>query len=134
MGDFRFALSADNPGTGSETFSVAAGYTMAGFGIGFGYEDTGVVDHWIIGVNGSFGDVSMRAIYGEAGVSDQYGVSASADFSGVGVTAFYREDFASVEHYGLGMSYGLGGGATLAGGIVSTGGQTRADFGVRFSF
>ena len=134
MGDFRFALSADNPGSGSETFSIAAGYTMAGFGIGFGYEDTGAADHWIIGVNGSFGDVSMRAIYGESGAADQYGVSASGSFSGVGVTAFYRSDFAAAEHYGLGMSYGLGGGASIVGGIVSTAGTTRADFGVSFRF
>ena len=133
MGDFRLALSADNPGTGSEVFSIGMGYAMNGFGVGFGFEDNGTSDHWIVGVNGAFGDVAMRAIYGESNGDSQYGVSMSGSFSGVGVTAFYRDEDGD-EHYGLGMSYALGGGATLAGGIVSEAGTTRADFGVSFRF
>jgi outer membrane protein OmpU len=54
------------------------------------------------------------------------------------VSAFYVDStIVGGASYGLGGSYDLGGGAKLVGGVAHTdtgAGQTRADFGVSFTF
>ena len=155
MGDFRFAVSANNPGaTAPQVWSIGAAFDFQGFTFGIGYENEaagvdGVLStaansasHWIIGASGSFADVSFRAAYGQASVGgvsqEQYGISVAAGIMpGTSVRAFYRNDFANVDFYGLGFTYDLGGGASLVGGIArdTTGtGTTQADFGVALRF
>jgi len=140
FGDFTFALSADQPGT-SDIWSIGARYNFMGFTLGAAYEGDPAGDHWIVGATGSFGDFGFRAAFGERNSANQYGISVSADVGGVSlpgttINAFYRNDFADVDFYGIGFSYDLGGGASLMGGIARDGGagRTQADFGISMRF
>lgn len=146
MGDFRFSLSADNPGTPIDTQSIGLAYSFGAFTAAVGYETDSGGNHYgarleatLGDLAGSAGDVQLRAIFTRfdptVGASlDQYSVSASARFGDMNATAFYRENFSGEEYYGLGGAYDLGGGAAVVGGIIGGIGGTRADFGMRFSF
>ncbi|MFU8898610.1 MAG: hypothetical protein ACNA7L_06925, partial [Roseinatronobacter sp.] len=134
---FTFALSSDEP-RGSNTVSIAAGYTMDGFGAGIGYErQSSNVDHIIAYGSATFQGVTVKGTYGRLDSdTDQYGLSVSGTFDATTVSAFGRRDFGGDTNYGLGASYNLGGGARLVGGVVRDGGadQTIADLGLTFSF
>ena len=139
-GAFTGFASVGQPGTGTETtFSIAGKYDTGTVAVSLGYEDNGVVDHIIGGVEGSFDAVKVKAIYGSASDLnfDQYGLSVSYTADALGLRAYYLEtDTAGVkaQNWGLGASYDLGGGATLAGGIADINGNSRADLGVNLSF
>jgi len=149
---FTFALSADEPRSTNNVYSVAVGYATDMFGVGIGYEDqSGAGTHLIGYASGTFEGVTAKATFGRidstqqaflgATSRDQYGLSVSGSFDAVTVTAFGRRDFSSNTHYGLGASYDLGGGASFVGGVVRDGtptatssNQTIADLGLTFSF
>jgi outer membrane protein OmpU len=138
-GDMTLAVSSDNPGAGSPAYSVAVGYSTGMYAVGLGYENAGATDH-VIGFGSiTMSDMTFKAIYGSASGGDtQYGVSVSGAVGDMGVSAFYVDStIVGGASYGLGGSYDLGGGAKLVGGVAHTdtgAGQTRADFGVSFTF
>ena len=111
----------------------------------------------------TFGDIKVAALYADgsfknaAGVKSSgksYGLNASYTMDALTVSMGYsKADFDAAvgvnnqKAFGIGASYNLGGGASLAGGIAqvesfgdenqgSTGKakETRADFGVKFTF
>jgi outer membrane protein OmpU len=120
-------------------WSVGLTYSVAGVALGLGYEDDGDADHVAISAEGTFGGVSLKAMYGEGGGTisgfDQWGVSAKSTFGATTVAAFYNEQGGD-DAYGLGADYSLGGGAFLTGGLVDGDrpGGLIADFGIRFTF
>ncbi|MFN5997109.1 MAG: porin [Paracoccaceae bacterium] len=155
-GDFTAYLSSGQLETANDTYSVAAKYAAGNFTVSLGYENyQGVdlggagaddVDHIILGVNGTFGAVTMKARYGRADGTvnaaafegDQWALSATYSANGLGLTVFAADDseILGAEAWGLGASYDLGGGATVAGGYSSneTTGNDAFDLGLNFSF
>ncbi|TGD67427.1 porin [Tabrizicola sp. WMC-M-20] len=148
-GGLTFALSSDNPRM-SDTYALGVKYSVDAFAVSLGYENAGSgVNHVIVGAETTLSGLSLKAVYGQADLNgfdedfDQYGVSVKYSMDALSVTAFYNVvDFdvsGKADAYGIGAEYALGGGASLAGGIVNaedTDGfsNTRADFGVKFSF
>ena len=171
---FTFALSADNPqndpreadgvvtlrndGTGS-TYSVGVGYAVDAYKFGLGYETRDFVaagstasisqEQIIASAEGTFGDVSVKAVYGDfdnAALDKQYGLSAKYKVDALTVVGYHRvEDRAGADtgkdkFTGLGAEYDLGGGASVVGGIVDVNrpagiaDETRADLGLSFKF
>lgn len=171
---FTFALSADNPqndpreadgivtrrndGTGS-TYSVGVAYAVDAYKFGLGYETRDFVavgsttsvsqEQVIASAEGTFGDVSIKAVYGDfdnAALDKQYGLSAQYKVDALTVAGFHRvEDIAGAttgknKYTGIGASYDLGGGASVVGGIVDVNrpvgiaDETRADLGLSFKF
>lgn len=171
---FTFALSADNPqndpreangvvtarndGTGS-TYSVGVGYAVDAYKFGLGYETRDFVavgsttsisqEQIIASAEGTFGDVSVKAVYGDfdnAALDKQYGLSAKYKVDALTVVGYHRvEDRAGAttgkdKFTGLGAEYDLGGGASVVGGIVDVNrpvgsrDETRADLGLSFKF
>ena len=151
-GALTFAVSADNPQFDSPLFenvySVGVRYAVDSYSFALGYETSKIlgvtVDHVIAAAEGTFSGVTVKATYGEASDVDfsQYGISARYSMDALALTAFHRvEDDAGAKDKftGIGASYDLGGGASLVGGLVSVNpavgsNETRADFGVSFSF
>jgi len=146
-GQISFYLSAEQPLGGNEAWGAGVKWATDAYSLSLGYEDDNGATHAVIGGSATFSGVTLKAIYGDSSDAladgDQYAVSVSGTFSGVGVTAFYNEDGAGDDAYGLGASYDLGGGASLVGGVVA-GDQVDvdgdgaddviADFGVSFTF
>lgn len=172
---FTFALSADNPQndprtvagvyTGGDstgkTFSVGVAYAVDAYKFGLGYETRNQVsalggadnklqqEQIIASAEGTFGDVSVKAVYGDfdnATLDKQYGLSAKYKVDALTVVGFHRvADRAGAttgkdKFTGLGAEYDLGGGASVVGGIVDVNrpagiaDETRADLGLSFKF
>ena len=149
-----------------EAYSVGVKYAMDGYAFSLGYEsqkaefcedfdfpddvncdygyESETVGHVIGAVEGTFNDVTLKAIYGRASKIDftQYGISASYKMDALGLSAYHRVVDVSdvqIKYTGIGASYDLGGGASVVGGIVSVnpdgvGSTTLADVGVKFAF
>lgn len=181
---FTFALSADNPQndpreadgvvsqingtdrTGS-TYGVGVGYAVDAYKFGLGYETrdyasgVGIAsvsqEQVIASAEGTFGDVSVKAIYGDfdndvtsgyekSGLDKQYGLSAKYKVDALTVAGYHRvednrgADTGKTKFTGLGAEYDLGGGAAVVGGIVDINraagltDETRADLGLSFKF
>lgn len=143
------AFSAQNPGSGEEVYSVAAGYATDLFNVGLGYERNEDLDlnHVIGGAELTLDMVSIKAVYGQVSddgkdllpENDQYGVSVKGSFDAATVTAYYLRDFFNDEIYGLGAAYDLGGGAQLKAGYNyidpdEGDSKTVVDFGIAFNF
>lgn len=158
-GGLTLAVSADNPQNDdvnvllddtSNTYSIGVGYSMDAYSFGLGYETqdvagVGSVDHIIASGEGTFGGVTVKAVYGEASDLDftQYGLSASYSMDALTVTGFHRvsDDAGAKDKFtGIGASYDLGGGARVVGGLVDVNAanpaadETRADLGISLSF
>ncbi len=159
-------------GKDDSAYAAGIGYEFGDYSIGLGYESfdpegiTGVTagsryDHIAVGGSAAFGDVTLKAVYGEASDIDftQYGISASGTVQAVVVTGYYKHlevGNADGEAFGIGASYDLGGGAALKGGVVDYNfdavdtsnassawqdlvgfegeSETVADFGINFKF
>lgn len=144
-------------------YSVGVKYSFDGFTIAAGHEQfrassTGnpswSANHTIISAEYDMGDFKAKAIAGRIGGNlgtaasatpglsrSQYGLSVEGNFDAVTATAFVNRNMMTT-NYGIGASYDLGGGASMVGGISRRGSnttlgmtnQTRADFGLNFSF
>ncbi len=158
------ALGAVVPAGDVNSYGLGVRHEMGDFAVGVGYEWGDVdLDlgggfanydgtHLVLGVEGNFAGVQARAIVGRAGgdlkdlieaiggSKTQYGVSVSAEvMPATTVYAYGRRDFLKTEWLGIGAAYDMGGGAAVVGGVVNSkevgmSSNTRADFGVRFSF
>ncbi len=130
-GDLGIHVSADQPAGDIDTYGIAVTYSIGDISMGLGYEslDAGpgaTIDHTIGGVTASFGDATVKAIYGTADIDgigdlDQYGVSVDFVSGATTFTAYYRTvEIATVEGdaYGIGVSYDLGGGASIKAGYA----------------
>lgn len=141
--------SVGQPGDGVVSYSVAGRYDAEQFSVSLGYEDLeGFGSHIIGGVQGTFGNVTVKAIYGTMSADapfvdvDQYGVSGSYTMDALTVDGFWRNTKAEtgeeIAAYGIGATYDLGGGAAIEGGVgqIDTGPSknTIADLGVTFEF
>jgi outer membrane protein OmpU len=163
-GDLTLYLSSTNPSGSGEAIALGAKYVLGNITLSAGYEDVsgfdsaffeGTIDptdprdiqHLIVGVNATFGAVTLKARYGQgdsdAGVIvfdsvNQFAVSATYTADALSVTAFLndKDDFGLSKAYGLGASYDLGGGAKVVGGYVKndTADTSAVDLGVSFSF
>lgn len=157
-GDLGLHLSLDNPGpAGDQAYGLAVTYGMGDINLGLGYEEgnfgaTTGIGHVIGGVSASFGDATIKAIYGDASDIDfsQYGLSVDFVTGATTLTGFWRTaEVGTVDAtvYGIGVSYDLGGGAALKGGYTdgddidpasTTFGDSLADgsydFGISMSF
>jgi outer membrane protein OmpU len=149
-GDLTFYASAGNPAAAVETMGVGVSYGMSNFTVALGYEtaDDGVtdVDHTVVGATATFGDATVKAVYGDASDLDfsQTLVSLDYVFGAATATAFYRNnDFGAlgdVDGFGIGVAYDLGGGAALKAGYVDIDDGVPAtdddafDFGISMSF
>lgn len=176
---FTFALSADNPQNDPRTvggvysttnghntgnaYSVGVAYAVDAYKFGLGYETRNIVsaaggadlklkqEQVIASAEGTFGDVSVKAVYGDfdnASLDKQYGLSAQYKVDALTVAGFHRvEDIAGAttgknKFTGIGASYDLGGGAAVVGGLVDVNrpagaflaDETRADLGLSFKF
>ena len=141
-GDLTFYASADNPGAaGDPATSLAVAYSMGDISVALGYEDAAGIDHVIGGVTASFGDATVKAIYGTASDInfDQYGVSLDYVAGPTTFTVFHvTRELGVLESsdYGIGVAYDLGGGASLKGGMSDGDARSDAafDFGISMSF
>ena len=155
-------LPLDNTGN---AYGVGVGYAFDGYKLGLGYETQEVglgaakvtVEQTVVSAEGTFGDVTVKALYGDfsgdntAGfkgynLDKQYGLSAAYKADALTVSGFYRvmdhvgTGDTEVKFTGIGASYDLGGGAKVMGGLVdvnapgSTADETRADLGLSFNF
>jgi outer membrane protein OmpU len=165
----------DGGGTVSgKAYSVGAAYSFGSYKVSAAYEyasqepitsfnSDGFYDHIIVGADGTFGAVTVKARYGRAnsdftdGTSfsdlEQWGLSATYTTGALALTAFASnksdvrasndESLFKREAYGLGASYDLGGGAKVVGGyshltdsgLNSTPGSNSAyDLGLSFDF
>ena len=140
-------------------YSLAAAYEMGAYSVGLGYSKHGDESEIILGGTAAFDAFKVKGFYakyedrfvdGLGSTYDQsYGLGVEyAMANGVGIQGIWirRElDLAagvvgeeSFDAYGVGASYDLGGGATLAGAVMKNelyaDNETRADFGVKFSF
>ena len=135
--------------------SVGAKYTWDGLTVGAGYEysrstSTGQAtvtgSHAVVSAEYAIDTFKAKAVVGRVG-SDignllanrtHGGLSVEGAFDATTVTAFGYRNTAGNTHYGIGASYDLGGGASIKGGVVredmGATNQTRADFGLAFSF
>ncbi len=139
-GDLTFFASLGQREMDDEV-SVGVKYTTGDLSFALGYEDqTSAADpHIVAGVTAGFGDVTFKAIYGDAGaVGNQY--AASVSFT-TGATTFTVNaaddtDLAGDETMGIGVAYDLGGGAKIKAGYVdnSTDDTTGYDLGITFDF
>jgi len=141
--------SVGQPGDGEASYSVAGRYDAEQFSFSLGYEDLeGYGSQVIGGVQGTFGNVTVKAIYGTISADapfvdvDQYGVSGTYTMDALTVDAFWRNTKAEtgdqIDSFGIGATYDLGGGAAIEGGVgrIDTGPSknTIADLGVTFEF
>lgn len=146
FGDVTVYASAENPAGSNEGYGLGVKYSPSNWSVSLGYEshDVGAVDvnHIILGATASFGDATVKAIYGDADIGafsgDQYGLSLDYVFGATTVTAFAINQFDDETDYGIGASYDLGGGAALKGGYVrnnTVGGDFDTfDFGIAMTF
>ena len=151
-GSLSFYVSASQPDTdggagdapaSSQAYAVGVKYSGGNYTVALGYEDVdGGASHVIVGGSASFGDATVKAIYGSADLGatteDQFALSLNYAFGMTTATVFYTndEDLGGAEAFGLGASYDLGGGAALKGGYVKnkTADTDGFDFGVSMSF
>lgn len=147
FGDVTLYASAENPIGTNEAYGVGVKYAPGMYSVSLGYETVdfggavGNIDHVILGASATFGDATVKAIYGdlENAFDEQYGLSLDYVFGATTVTAFAINQFDGEVDYGLGASYDLGGGASLKGGVVRNnlpggGDATMFDFGVAMKF
>ena len=152
IGDATIYASVDQINDGVDAYGVGVNYTFGTYTASLGYESVdGLGDHTILGLSAGFGDVTVKAVYGDfsgdvAGTDfDQYAVSVDYAMGPLVVTGFIQSDDADALvddedlNYGLGASYDLGGGASLKGGIAHDGDAASdsdmvADFGISMSF
>ena len=150
-GAFTGYISVTNPASVFDTDAMAIGakYATDTFTVALGYEQLDIAggaisaDHIVLGVTGTFGAVTAKAIYGQADSNtgpsaDQYSMSVDYVADALTVTAFFGKDFDDNDRYGVGAAYDLGGGASVVGGYTSTdaGGPnvTAFDLGISMSF
>ena len=146
-GAFTGYVSVTNPGNGlgSDAMAIGGKYATDTFTVALGYEQLDVeffnitVDHIVLGVTGTFGAVTAKAIYGQADSntgpsSDQYSMSVDYVADALTVTAFFGKDFADNDRYGVGAAYDLGGGASVVGGYADIEGASAFDLGISMSF
>ena len=126
----------------SDDVSVAVFYNGGNFnaGVGFADNDNGA-SAVALEIGGKFGDVSGNLFFADktsAGGVNSTGVGVDVTYS-MGATSIVLAagdtDAAGDEaDFGIGATYDLGGGAKLGGAIGSVDGETKADFGINFSF
>ena len=152
IGDFIGGIGYDDQ-TNGEEWDIFLTYTMGNFGGTLAYGDRsnsvdGDEDTVFLGLDASFGDLKVGAIFGDEDVNDAgesgnfYGVSASYAVSSATSILFAYGDGegdADTRAYGIGFTHDLGGSVSLAGGVGSsktdsTSSVTKADLGVSFSF
>ena len=151
--------------------AVGVAYSMGDYSFSFGYENVGLdevagpgsadVEHLLLGANATFGQITVKARYGNGDIDvdgaafadiSQSAVSASYTMDALSVSAFVSQksietpagaNILSVDGMGVGASYDLGGGASVVGGIskaeVQAGSaaaedDTAFDLGLTFSF
>ena len=148
-GAFTGYVSATNPGAAPvEGDAVALGmkYATDMYSVSLGYEQVNNlggfidIDHIIVGATGTFGAVTVKAIYGQAdsnftsSTTDQYAMSLDYSADALTVTGFVMKDFDDNDRYGIGAAYDLGGGASVVGGYADIEGDSAFDLGFSFSF
>jgi outer membrane protein OmpU len=151
-GAFTGYISVTNPGEGptndfdTDAMAIGAKYATDTFTVALGYEQLDVVggtlsvDHVVLGVSGTFGAVTAKAVYGQASANftsdtnDQYSMSVDYAADALTVTAFFGKDFEDDDRYGVGAAYDLGGGASVVGGYADQEGASVFDLGLSFSF
>ncbi len=140
-GDF-VASAAYTPEAGaSEYWQIGAGYNFGPVHAGFTYgdnEDNG--DYWVVGLNGAAGDLAYAVIVGDSEAQDdvsyggsvKYAVSSATSLmAAVSISGIDSTD----DTYAVGFAHSLGGGVSLLGGVgQKSNGNTRGDFGIKFSF
>ncbi len=139
-GDLTFYASLGQREIDDEV-SVGVKYSTGDLTFALGYEDqTSSADpHIIAGVTAGFGDVTFKAIYGDAGaVGNQYAASVSftSGATTFTVNAADDTDLGGSETMGLGVAYDLGGGAKIKAGYVDDDAMADAgyDLGITFDF
>jgi outer membrane protein OmpU len=158
-GDLSVFVSSTNPSDNLDlAVAIGAKYTIGNVSVAAAFENNNDqdgtpsdIDNVMLGVTGTFGAVTAKAIYGQAdslGVTaDQFALSLTYTADALSATAFYADDSelsnlpsditaGSAEAYGVGASYDLGGGAKVVGGYVKnqTADTSAVDLGVSFSF
>ncbi|MCU0828473.1 MAG: porin [Tabrizicola sp.] len=154
-GGFTGIISIQNPDNNvllggvdlDPTVALGLKYAMGDYTFALGYENNSDVDadHVVLGVNATFGAVTVKANYGRLSVgttdADQWHLSATYTADALSVTGFYgdEDEFGALgqgTNYGLGASYDLGGGAKVVGGYAKNdnSGADAFDFGLSFSF
>jgi outer membrane protein OmpU len=167
-----FTFDAFGDTYSGDAYALGAAYTVGDYKVSIGYEKLDVqsvtvpadnvkADHWIIGADATFGQITVKARYGSADL-DENG-AAFADLKQTALSATYAMDALSVtvygsqkdvdngvganllevDAYGIGASYDLGGGASVRGGVAKVKtklgaadsvSDTAFDLGVAFSF
>jgi len=121
--------------TGSDEMGIGVSFAFGDWTVGAGYEDADLADsHYGLSVKGALGDATVKANYGKFGTLDQMALSVDYGFDATTVTAFYRNNLADQDIYGVGVAYDLGGGATVKAGFVDGDAGDAYDLGVTFSF
>ncbi|MEO9823369.1 MAG: porin [Paracoccaceae bacterium] len=157
-GDLGIHVSSDQISGEVDAYGIAVTYSAGDFSFGLGHEDISdaaySADHTIGQVTGSFGDATVKAIYGSADLNgadfEQMGLSVDYVSGATTLTAYYRTvevDALDGDVFGVGVAYDLGGGASLKAGwadgddvnpVSATFGDALADpsydFGITMSF
>lgn len=179
-GDFRnlggAPVGPNDGDTKGIAYALGGAYTIDNYKVSLGYEKAerttigGAAapeklssDHWILGGDATFGQITVKARYGKADLDSSI-VADNQKFKQASISATYKMDAISATMYyntnelkvaatgvnvlkvrtvGLGGSYDLGGGASIMGGIAQqrqTDGilastkDTAFDLGVSMSF
>jgi outer membrane protein OmpU len=152
-GDLSLYASVTNPAfvpagdVAGDAYALGAAYTMGNYKFSLGYEKVGMVfgngptdtvdyDHLIVGADGTFGAVVVKARYGQGNVDtgvgpfsdlEQWAISATYTTGPLAVTGYVSNKsdtrtsgplLFNRDAYGVGASYDLGGGAKVAGGYA----------------
>ena len=147
-GAFTGYVSVTDPGNGlgADAMAIGAKYSTDTFTVALGYEQLDIeaigfeLDHIVLGVTGTFGAITAKAVYGQLGgnftssTSDQYSMSVDYVADALTVTAFFGKDFGDNDRYGVGAAYDLGGGASVVGGYADIEGASAFDLGISMSF
>lgn len=138
-GNFGFHLSHSGT-SGRDRTAVHVSYAFNDWTVALGHQESDAAgeDMTLLTVGGNIGSASVSLAYAaNEGDNDALRIGAGFEIgSATNVSVYYTaaDNSATDDSYGVGFTHSLGG-ATLAGGISNTfAGQTRADFGVRFSF
>lgn len=136
-GDFTVYASLSD-GHPNETYGVAVKYAPGTYSVSLGYEDNSFDSVIAIGGSATFGDATIKAVYGLHDVAgmDEYALSLDYAFGAATATLFYHDgDAMAGGTFGLGGAYDLGGGASIVGGVVKADGvDAIMDFGIKMKF
>ncbi len=135
-GDFKAHISASDT---NDRIAAYGAYSFNGWTVALGYQDSSSVadTEYTLTVGGNIGPATIGLGYGKAHngddrivLSGRFDVGASTN-----VEAYYADDSAAGDSYGIDFNHDLGGGTSLRGGVIQNyAGDTVADFGVRFNF